>query len=52
MYNGSLTESENTKPTVTKTINTGLGIYESIQDALENEKSKEVITEEVKKRKL
>ena len=51
MYNGSLTESENTKPTVTKTINTGLGIYESIQ-ALENEKSKEVITEEVKKEEV
>ena len=31
MYNGSLTESENTSSTVTKTINTGLGIYESIQ---------------------
>jgi len=48
MYSGSPSESSCDKPTVTKTINTGLDIYESIKNSV-NESTTQVISEEVEK---
>lgn len=51
MYSGSPSESSCDKPTVTKTINTGLDIYESIKNSV-NESTPQVISEEAEKVKV
>ena len=48
MYSGSPSESSCDKPTVTKTINTGLDIYESIKNSV-SESTPQVISEETEK---